>query len=239
MKLSIIVPAHNEQDRIARMLDDYSSLFGKTYGKDFEIIVVLNACTDNTLKVVRDIEAKHHQIRHLDYEEGGKGIALIEGFKHARGDIVGFTDADGSTSAKEFLKIIRNIDGFDGAIGSRWIKGSKVSPKQPLSRRIAGRAFYILVRVLFGLNFKDTQCGAKAFKKDAMKKILPHLKVKKWAFDIDLLYQAKRANLIIKEVPIEWKDEQGSKLKIFKTSYEMGKTILHLRLKYSFLNLAI
>lgn len=239
MKLSLIVPAHNEQDRIAKTLESYSSFFSKIYGKDFEIVVILNACSDNTLDVVKKMESRYNQIRHLNYIEGGKGFALIEGFKHAKGEIVGFTDADGSTSAKEFFKIIQNVNGFDGAIGSRWIKGSKVMPKQPLSRRIAGRAFYVLVRILFGLGFKDTQCGAKVFKRDALKKILPHLRVKKWAFDIDLLYQAKREKLKVKEVPIEWKDEHGSKLKIFRTSYEMGKTILKLRLKYSFLNLAI
>ena len=229
MKLSIIIPAHNEEKRIAGTLQDYGAFFKKRYKKDCEIIIVLNGCKDNTLKVVKKFEKKFPKIRHFDFEQSGKGFALIQGFKCAKGDLIGFSDADDATSAEEFFKLIKNIEGFDGVIASRWMKGSVVSPKQPLIRIIAGRSFNFLNRILFGLTFKDTQCGAKIFRKDAIRKILPKLGVTEWAFDIDLLYHMNKMGFKIKEVPIKWCDAKGSKLNVPKTSLRMFLSIIYLR----------
>jgi len=229
MKLSIIIPAHNEENRIARTLEDY----GKKYGKNAEIIVVLNGCKDNTIGIVKKLKKKYAQIRYLNFQQSGKGFAIIEGFKAAKGDFIGFADADDATTALEFNRLIEEIDGFDGAIGSRWMKDSIIIPKQPLARIIAGRAFNLLNRMMFGLKFKDTQCGAKLFTKKVVNKIIPKLGITEWAFDADLLYEMKREGFKVKEVAIKWQDVGGSKLNILKTPLRMFLSLLRLRLIYS------
>ncbi len=230
MDLSIIIPAYNEEKRIGKTLQEYASFFDKRYKKDFEIIVVLNACRDNTLGVVKSFEKRFQQISHLDFKRGGKGFALIEGFKVARGNLIGFTDADDSTSVEEFYKLITRIEGYDGVIASRWMKGSVVNPKQTLVRRIASRGFNSLVNLIFGLKYYDTQCGAKIFRGKAIKSILTRLGITEWAFDIDLLYQLKKSGYRILEMPIRWEDSLGSKLNVPKTSTRMFFSVIRLRL---------
>ena len=232
MRLSIIIPAYNEEKRIVKTLEDYGSFFTQVYSEDFEIIVVLNACWDNTLGVVKNFERKYPQIRHLNFKKGGKGFAIIEGFKVAKGELVGFTDADDSTDAEQFHKLVnflKNND-YSGVIGSRWMKDSIVSPKQSFNRRIASRVFNLLVRLFFGIKYYDTQCGAKVFKINVIKDILPKLGITEWAFDIDLLYHMKKKEYLVKEVPIIWGDIGGSKLNISKTTIKMSLALFRLRM---------
>ena len=233
MKLSIIIPAHNEEKRISKTLEDYAFFFRKKFKKEFEIIVVLNGCIDNTLGVVKKFQKKYPSIRYLDFKQSGKGFAIIEGFKTAKGDLMGFADADGSTNAEAFNDLILKINPYDGIIASRYMKGSVVNPKQPIKRRIASRIFNFIVRVLFGLKTGDTQCGAKLFRKEAIKKMLPKLGITKWAFDVDLLYQIKRESFRTKEIPTVWKDCLGSRLNIRKATIEMFLSLARLRLIYS------
>ena len=233
MRLSIIIPAHNEETRISETLEEYGKFFWREYNRDHEIIVVLNGCEDKTIEVVERYERKYPSIKHIEFKKSGKGFAVIQGFKEARGDLIGFADADNATTAPEFSKLIGGINGFDGAIGSRWMKDSIVVPKQPLARRIAGRGFNLLNRMMFDLKFKDTQCGAKLFTKKAAKAVIPKLGITEWAFDADLLYEMKREGFKIKEVAISWQDVKGSKLNIIKTPLRMFLSLVRLRLIYS------
>ncbi|MFA4887218.1 MAG: dolichyl-phosphate beta-glucosyltransferase [Candidatus Nanoarchaeia archaeon] len=233
MKLSIVIPAYNEEKRIGKTLDSYLTYFTKHYKKDYELIVVLNGCRDNTFGVVQSF-SKHIQLKILEFKEAiGKGAAVIRGFNASHGDYIGFVDADLSTSAEEYHKLVLNIEPSDCIIASRYIKGAHVEPKQPLSRRIASRGFNILIRILFGLNVKDSQCGSKLFKKHALKTILPSIGTTRWAFDIDLLYQLKRKGFTYKESPTVWKDAAGSTLNIKKAIVEMFLAVIRLRLVYS------
>jgi len=233
MKLSIIIPAHNEEGRIGKTLKDYGDFFRKKYKKNFEIIIVLNGCVDNTIQIVKKYAKTFSQIRCLNFKQSGKGFAIIEGFKIAKGDLIGFTDADDSTSAEEFDKLAEKINGLNGIIASRYVKGAVVHPKQPLQRIIVSRVGNLIIRLLFHLKIKDTQCGAKLFRKNTIKKILPALGTTEWGFDIDLLYQIKKNNFGIKEMPILWKEGGGSKLKILKASLQTLFAVIKLRLIYS------
>jgi glycosyltransferase involved in cell wall biosynthesis len=230
MKLSIIIPAHNEEQRIGKTLKDYITFFQKKYRKDFEIIVILNGCTDNTLETVKKASKKYKQIKYLDFKQSGKGFAIIEGFKVAKGDLIGFVDADCSTKPEAFYDLVMNIKSYGGIIANRWMRESRVYPKQPLIRRIASRTFNVLVRVLFGIRSEDTQCGAKLFKKDAIKRILPGLGITAWAFDIDLLYRLKEQGYSIKDIPTTWSDKGNSRLNVGKTSFQMFLAVIRLRL---------
>lgn len=206
MNQSIIIPAYNEQARIGTVLANYCGHFPNE-----EIIVVCNGCSDNTPDIVRRVCSKHSQVRALYFEEKlGKGGAIIEGFKAARGDKVGFVDADESVAPDVVKRMFDVLSNVDGVIASRKLKGSIILIKQPWQRRIASKIFNILVRIMFGLNFKDTQCGAKVFKREAIKDVLDSLNAKGFEFDVELLWRLKSKGYKVVEFPISWKHSEGS-----------------------------
>jgi glycosyltransferase involved in cell wall biosynthesis len=231
--ISVIIPAWNEEKRIERSLRKYINFFKKNF-KNFEVIVITDGSDDATSKIVENLSKKFNCIRHIHPNEKlGKGGAIIEGFKSASGNIVGFVDADGSTPPESIMLLIKNLNHYDGVIASRWIYGSITGKKQPLERRIASRTFNLFVRILFGFDFKDTQCGAKFFKKDVIKSVTNELGLTDWSFDVDLLYRLNKRNYKIKEVPITWHYDEDSKLDLGKTSIKMFFSVVGLRIKNS------
>ena len=234
MKLSIVIPAYNEEARIRPTLDAYTSYFEAKYGKDVEFIVVVNGSRDGTEDIVREVAGRSPQVKFIIEPRAiGKGGAIMRGFEVATGEWVGFVDADNATLPEAFDDLVTHIGDAGAIIASRYIPGAKVSPRQPLSRRIASRVFNKLIRLLFKLKITDTQCGAKLLRGDAMRAALPHLGLTRWAFDVDLLFQLRRLGYRIAEIPTTWSDRGGSKLKIGRTSLEMFMAICRLRLLYS------
>lgn len=233
-KLSIIIPAYNEEKRIGATLEDYCTFLNGKLKEGFELYVVLNGCRDKTLEIVQTYAQRFPTVRYVNIIEAiGKGGALIEGFKVVEGDFIGFVDADGATKAVDYAELYEKIGNYDGVIASRWIKGAKIRVKQTVGRRIASRSFNVLVRILFGINIVDTQCGTKLFKKQAIKHVMNELGTTRWAFDIDLLYLLKKHGFQVIEVPAVWNDQTESKLKMHKVIPEMLLAIIRLRLMYS------
>ena len=237
--VSIVIPAYNEEKRIEKTLNEYCTFFRELTNKkilNFEIIVVLNNCTDKTLEIVKKAKKRFKEIRFLDFEEGGKGFAIKEGFKDAlkrENDLIGFVDADMATSPEAFYDIIRKSKNYDGIIASRWLKSSVIKTKQTFLRRIMSRGFNFIVRLLFFFNYRDTQCGAKIFKKKVIEKIVQDLELTEWAFDINLLYLCKKNCFKIKECPTIWDDKKDSKLDLTKVPLQMFSGVFRLRLIYS------
>jgi len=236
-KISIIIPAHNEEKRIEETLKDYFVFFEKLKKKnilDFEIVVVLNGCIDNTKKAVE--RYKNKKLKILEFEKPGKGSAIINGFKYSLKkdfDLIGFIDADGATPPEAFYDLIKNIKSFDGVIANRWDKRSKIKTKQTVLRRTMSRSFNLIVRSLFLFPHQDTQCGAKLFKRELIEKILAKLGSSEWNFDVDLLFYARRERAMIKSLPTEWNDKKESKINIRKTPFRMFFSALRLRLVHS------
>jgi len=234
MHLSIIVPAHNEEKRLPKMLDAYLPFFAGTCGNEFEMLIIINGSTDGTEKVVARYAAIFPQLKTIvEPRPIGKGGAIMLGFAHALGSLIGFVDADGSTPPKAFQDLVTNIGQADAVIASRWIKGAVLNPPQPWSRRMASRLFNGVVRLLFNLHISDTQCGAKLMKREAALAILPALGITRWAFDVDLLFQLRRAGYKTNEIPTVWSDVTGSRVKIIRASLEMIVALARLRLLYS------
>jgi len=234
MKLSIIVPAHNEELRIGRMLDAYLPYFGERYGDGVEFLIVVNGSTDRTESVAAEHAKGFPQVRIINEPRViGKGGALIRGFGEATGDLVGFVDADGATPPPAFDNLVSQIDKSDCIIASRWSRGAQISPRQSLARRTVSRLFNILTRVLFGLPFTDTQCGAKLLRRDAVQTVLPKLGIAQWAFDIDLLFQLRRHGYTIREIPTEWSEVPGSKVRVIPHGIGMFAALIRLRLMHS------
>jgi glycosyltransferase involved in cell wall biosynthesis len=236
MKLSIVIPAHNEEHRISPTLDVYLPYFSKHYGSDFELIVVVNGATDGTERVVRNhIESIPQLHVVVEPRKVGKGGAVIRGMDTATGDLIGYVDADGSTPPEAFDALVCTCygEGCDGAIASRWLKGADVSPKQSALRQFTSRTFNFATHVLFGMRYADTQCGAKVFKAAPIRKVLPRMGLTRWAFDVDLLFQLQRDKAIVREIPTTWHDVEGSKLAVTEASVEMLLALVRLRLMYS------
>lgn len=232
MDLSIVIPAYNEAERIDRTLHAYATVF-----PDAELIVVLNGCRDNTQAVVEAFQKRGvGQVRLRDIPEAvGKGRAVREGFRMSRGRLVGFVDADAATSPKEFRRLVASIDGAAAAIASRWLPGAVVRNRTWL-RTLASRTFQLAVRMLFGLPFRDTQCGAKVFRRDVIDAILPRLRIDNMAFDVELLYLTASASFRILEVPTVWEDQSrsailGSPLKLARNAVRMLTSLVSLRLR--------
>lgn len=236
VKYSLIVPAYNEETRIRPFLEAYRSHFGEREAGFMELVVVPNGCTDRTREVVESFLPRFPMLRVIDIPETvGKGGAVIRGFREARGERIGFVDADGATPPETMEALFRELDDgrTDAAIASRWLAASDIDPPQPRARRLASRLFNGVARLLFGLRVTDTQCGAKVFTRQAVHTVLPRLGITRWAFDVDLLFQLRRAGFCIREVPTVWHDVSGSKVRIVRSSLEMLVAMARLRLIYS------
>lgn len=236
--LGIIIPAHNEQERIGSTLKEYTYYFNRLKQnsklEDYEILVVINNTQDKTEEIVKSYQNLENRLDYLNLPKGGKGYATIEGFKYCLNkklDLLGFVDADCSTSAEEFNHLASNIEEYDAVIASRHVKGAIVSPKQPIKRRIASRAFNLWVRILFpNLQYHDTQCGAKIFKTQPLSKVIDDVKTATWAFDVELLYHLKRKGYKINEVPTVWSEVPNSKFKLLSSGSNAVLDVLKLRL---------
>jgi len=233
LDLSLVIPACNEEQRIGDTLITYVKDF-RASGVSFEIIVEMDGCTDHTAQVVARLGQIYPEVGGLEFEEKlGKGGGLVKGFEAARGDCVGFVDADGSVRPGELMKLLTEVrNGADFAIASRRAKGAKAL-YQTRRRQVLSRCFNILVRVLFALPYKDTQCGAKVMKRDAMEKMIQDIHVNGFAFDVGLIYAARKNGFSIKEVGVNWEDKTGSKVDINHTIFDMLTSVIKLRIFFS------
>jgi len=204
--LSIIIPAKNEAQRIGATLEKLCSFLRKS--KTSAEVIVVNNGTDGTPGVVREKKNKYSFIRLLDFPKPlGKGRAVREGLKAATGDAL-VCDADGSWSAEDIPKLTTALKNWDLAIGSRRLPESRVY-NLPFKRKLASTAFAAVVSLLFGMGIRDTQCGFKAVRRSAYKKMLPLLKVDLFEWDVEFLLVARQLGLRVAEIPITWHYKEG------------------------------
>lgn len=234
MRLSIVIPAHNEEVRLPAVLASYARYFASRLGDAVELVVATNHCDDDTVGVAKAVANDYPQIKVLEEKRRiGKGGAVIMGVKAARGDWIGFVDADGATAPEEFDRLYQAAQNADGVIASRWMPGARVTIHQKRVRLLASRLFNMFIRLLLGLKYKDTQCGAKIFRADAWRHIMPYIGITRFAFDVDLLFQLKRHGFRVIEEPTVWHDVAGSTVQVFQSSLDMFLAVVRMRLLYS------
>lgn len=224
MKYSIVIPAYNEEKRIGHLLSDLID-------PDAEFIFVCDG-TDKTPEVIQSFASRNPgiHVRCLTFDHRlGKGGGVYEGFRVATSPLVGFMDADNSTVYADIKRLISDIDGHDGIIGSRYMPGAFIETHQPLMRRLQSRIFNLIIRGLFGLRFCDTQCGAKIFAQDALKSVMPDLRARGFEFDVELLWKLKQQGMDIVEHPVTWNNTGDSRLQT-SDAFSMFLTLLRLRL---------
>jgi dolichyl-phosphate beta-glucosyltransferase len=210
---SIVIPAYNESARLGATLEKVLA-YVHAQGWDAEVIVVNDGSRDNTAEIVRAYSAKDPALRLVENPGNhGKGYSVRNGMLHARGKIVLFSDADLSSPIEEALKLFRALDaGADIAIGSRWLRAETQTQRQPLHRQLFGRIYNLILRVTLGLQFKDTQCGFKAFKQTAVQAIFPLQKIERWGFDPEILFLARKLKFKVQEVSVAWGHSGGTRI---------------------------
>lgn len=210
-KLSVIIPAYNEEKRIALTLKDVDAYLEKQ-SYDYEIIVIDNNSKDNTSAVVKELESTIVQKSSVVVETtAGKGAAVRRGMlKEATGDIVMFMDADNATPISEIEKFLPYFEqGYDLVIGSRYTNPELVKVHQPFYRIVLSRMSNLLIQILAVPGIKDTQLGFKAFTREAALSIFPLVKVIRWGFDMEVLTIARAQGYKIKEVGVSWTEHGG------------------------------
>ncbi len=229
MFVSIVIPAFNEELRLGSTLAKIKDYLDSR-GFEHEVIVVDDGSSDKTAQVAEDF--KGLSLRVLKNEKNsGKGYSINRGMLEARGNLILFSDADMSTPIEFFDSFIEHHErGFDIVIASRAIDRSLVRKKQPFLREMMGRVFNLFVRLITGLPIKDTQCGFKSFKRQAVQTIYPKQTIFDFGFDVEILYIAKMRGYKIMEAPVEWYDSPASKVSALKDSFMMFFDLIRIRL---------
>ena len=227
---SIVIPAYNEGARLEKTLQKVIAHIAREHW-DAEVVVVDDGSRDETTQIVRSYMQTHRHLKLLENQVNrGKGFSVRNGMLHARGEILLFTDADLSAPIEEASKLFAAIqNGADVAIGSRWLKSEMQTRKQPFYRQMGGRLFNLTLRTVLGLNFKDTQCGFKAFTYRAANTVFSMQKIERWGFDPEILYLANRSGMKVAEVPVEWAHSPGTRLHPFRDGIRMFADILKVR----------
>ncbi len=229
--LSIVVPAYNEEARIGSTLKRMLAYFdAQPY--TYEILVVSDGSSDNTLAVVEPIAVRRPQVRLLSYAGNrGKGYAVRYGILRAGGERVLFSDADLATPIEEVEKLSAKLDaGYDIAIGSRDVEGSELIKRQSRFREFGGKTFNKIVQALVVPGIRDTQCGFKLFTQPSAQCIFGRAQVDHFAFDVEVLFLARRVfGYRIAEVPVRWQHMEGSKVRFVRDAVRMAKTVVRIR----------
>jgi glycosyltransferase involved in cell wall biosynthesis len=227
---SIIIPAYNEGARVGATLEKVLAYVDKQ-AWNAEIIAVDDGSRDNTVEIIRGYAEKNPRLRLLQNPGNrGKGYSVRNGMLHAQGELLLFSDADLSAPIEEADKLFGAIaGGADIAIGSRWLRRDLQTQRQPFYRQIFGRVFNLLLRITLGLTYKDTQCGFKAFTRDAAEKIFPLQKIERWGFDPELLYLARKLKFKVAEVPVEWAHSEGTRISPLRDGTRMFVEMLKIR----------
>ena len=227
---SIIIPAYNEGARLDATLNKVLRYIAQQKW-DAEVIVVNDGSRDNTVEIVQEHMQKNSMLRLIENPGNrGKGYSVRNGMMHARGEVLLFSDADLSSPIEEAPKLLAAIkEGADIAIGSRWMQSELQTQRQPLYRQLFGRIFNLMLRLILGLQFKDTQCGFKAFTRPAAQAIFPQQKIERWGFDPELLYLANKYGFKVVEVPVAWAHSAGTRISPLRDGTRMVVEMLKIR----------
>ena len=237
--LSIVIPAYNEAIRIVESLKRLLAFLTDAHGaRPFEVLVVDDGSTDGTVAAVEDFVAG---LPHpspgvrviLNGRNRGKGYSIKHGVLTASGEYLLLSDADFSTPIEELPRLLGPVESrvCAIAIGSRSLDESRVEVRQALWRQTMGRCFNRLVRGWTGLPYRDTQCGFKVMRRDAVLPLFRVARVERFAYDVELLYLARKTGLAVMEVPVLWRNAPGSKVNALFDSFDMLKDIVRLVLR--------
>ncbi len=230
--ISIVIPAYNEERRLPATLSAVLAHLSRRPWRFAEVLVVDDGSTDGTAGVVEEFCRSHPAVRLLKNPGNrGKGYSVRHGMLEANGDWVLFTDADLSAPIEELDKLLEAAEeqGAAVAIGSRALDRSLIAVHQSFFRESAGRVFNLLMQLLTGLPFRDTQCGFKLFEARAAREVFRRQRLERFGFDVEVLFIARRLGYRTVEVPVRWSHSEGTKVSMFRDSLNMFLDLLRVR----------
>lgn len=226
--LSLILPAHNEAERMPQSLKQVHE-FVKQQPYECEVLVVENASTDGTAKVIEEFQKQFPELKLFKLDQAGKGNAIRAGMLAARGEYRFMADVDFSMPVNQINRFLPpELPHSHVAIASREQSGSE-RIGEPFYRHLIGRVFNALVRLLVSPGLQDTQCGFKCFSAEAAGQIFAKQTLEGWGFDVEVLAIARELGFDVVEVPITWTYRAGSRMSILSDSWKMFKDLLLIR----------
>jgi dolichyl-phosphate beta-glucosyltransferase len=227
--LSVVIPAYNEAVRIIPTIGAIASHVS-SLGFPWELIIADDGSIDDTISLIKDLEFANLKLL-VAKQNGGKGSAVQRGMLAAQGKYILFDDADNSTPIEEISKLLRKLEDekYDIAVGSRVASGAEEAKRTPL-RRIMSWTLRSLVKALFKIGVRDTQCGFKLFSKSAAHHLYSLQTIKGFSFDLEILYLAERYGYQVAEVPVAWVDSPGSKVDPVKEIRRFLKDLIYIKL---------
>lgn len=225
--LSIVIPAHNEENRLPGTLEQVFAFLEKQ-SYESEVLVIENGSSDRTYEIAQEHARQHDNLRVIREDGRGKGLAVHRGMLSARGEYRMMCDADLSMPIEEAGKFIPALEQSDIAIASREAKGA-ARYNEPLYRHLGGRGINLIIRLLILPGLQDTQCGFKCFRAEIAEDLFKHQTLWGWSFDIELLFIARRRGYKIREVPIDWYYQSDSKVNALRDALRMIGDIFRIR----------
>jgi len=226
--LSIVIPAHNEEHRLAATLDSIRE-FLENQEYEAEVLVVENGSTDRTAELALDAASQWASLRVIRETRAGKGLAVRSGMLAAAGTYRFICDADLSMPIEQVNRFLPPAcSEYDIAIGSREVPGS-VRYHEPELRHLVGRVYNLFVRMIAIPGLQDTQCGFKSFHHSVVPSLFSVQRLEGWAFDVELLYIAQKRSMRILEIPIDWYYKPGSRLHFLRDSIRMFSDLFKIR----------
>ena len=228
VKVSVVLPAHNEADMLEKAVTEITKVLGE-YAGTYEIIIAEDGSTDGTDKKADELSEKLPFVKHIHSEKRlGRGKALKNAFHQSNGEILVYMDVDLATDVRQLKELIDSVDkeGYDFATGSRMLPESNV--ERSGTRDLASKTYNFMVRVVLGSKVKDHQCGFKAFRREPLLQLLDEVAADHWFWDTELLVRAHRRGYRIKEIPVLWKSGRKTKVRLLHDSLYMGWQIFSL-----------
>jgi hypothetical protein len=227
-QISLVLPAYNEVDYLSPAVEKSIRAI-KEFSQSFEIIIAEDGSTDGTAERSEELAQKNPCVRHIHRDQRlGRGTALNNAFKYSRGQVIVYMDLDLATDISFLKPLVQAItlEGYDFSTGSRMLPESRA--ERTFSRSISSKTYNFLVRHMLGSKLSDHQCGFKAFKRDAVLSLIDEVDAKHWFWDTEILVRAQGHGLKVKEIPVEWKSGKGTKVNLFKDSWNMFRQIMSL-----------
>jgi len=230
---TIVIPAYNEAGRIGKTVEQVRRYFDAS-GLNWSLLLVDDGSSDGTGDLVKSILSEPGRLEVVRHPRNlGKGAAVRTGLMKAQGDFILFMDADSSTEIEEFSKFRPLADeGVDVIIGSRKTRGAVVETRQPFLREFMGKGFTLFSNLLLGTRYSDFTCGFKCFKKAAARGLCSRQKIVNWSYDSELLFLASRLGYVVREVPVRWKNDPDSRVRLLRDTVSSFWGLLMVRLNW-------
>jgi glycosyltransferase involved in cell wall biosynthesis len=230
IRVDAVIPVYNEERDLERSVLKLRQFLLDNVDYDWRIVVADNASTDHTLEIATALAGRYPgQVSCVHLDQKGRGRALRKAWTESDADVVSYMDLDLSTDLSAFAPLIGSLIAgeYDVAIGSRLKKGARV--ERGLKREVISRIYNWMIKVVFWNRFSDAQCGFKAATRRAVREIVPLIQDQAWFFDTELLLLAERMGFKVFEVPVQWRDDPGSTVKIARTAWEDIKGLVRVR----------